>query len=290
MRKICVSLIGMLLPMPVLAAQQVTPVPPGTPVTITVSPAAPSAPPLSITLKERHGHVTPSRVGFTHTGSGYIDIAQPSPDTVVITMTGVAVAGPHPWQDSVATLNFDLEQCFEVSFDDPKLKKAKFTVEGRVIGLLRSVASKKDCQKGCGSADESCANVAILADGGGQVVALANAPHSVACGENLSLNDHVGPAEGPVVAGKYLLKQNFTITAAHPRGLLASKAASAEFAPDPALDPLWISYWEPFHGIKKADFGYQVTVKVVPDTSEEEKKPEEKKAEPVPAPKAGGQL
>ena len=36
-------------------------------------------------------------------------------------------------------------------------------------------------------------------------------------------------------------------------------------APDPALDPLWISYWEPFHGAVKKDFGFQVTVKVAPE-------------------------
>jgi len=28
------------------------------------------------------------------------------------------------------------------------------------------------------------------------------------------------------------------------------------------FDPLWISYWEPFHGANKKDFGFQVTVKV----------------------------
>ena len=32
--------------------------------------------------------------------------------------------------------------------------------------------------------------------------------------------------------------------------------------PDPALDPLWISAWEPFHGAAKKDFGFQVTLKV----------------------------
>ena len=37
---------------------------------------------------------------------------------------------------------------------------------------------------------------------------------------------------------------------------------SAEFAPDPALDPLWISAFEPFHGAAKKDFGFQVTIKV----------------------------
>ena len=32
--------------------------------------------------------------------------------------------------------------------------------------------------------------------------------------------------------------------------------------PDPALDPLWISAWEPFKGAQKKEFGFQVTVKV----------------------------
>src|SRR5205807_9229516 len=55
----------------------------------------PPAPPATITLFERHGHVTPQRSGFQHTGGGNIDVAQPAPDTLVVTMTGVAVAGAH---------------------------------------------------------------------------------------------------------------------------------------------------------------------------------------------------
>jgi hypothetical protein len=46
------------------------------------------------------------------------------------------------------------------------------------------------------------------------------------------------------------------------------KRPSAEFAPDPALDPLWISYHEPFHGVKKDSFGFQIILKVAADTDE----------------------
>src|SRR6266852_3263348 len=78
-------------------------------------PASPaSGPAATIILGSRHGHVTPTRQGFTHTGGGNIDVAQPSPDTVVITMTGVAVAGAHPCKDSTGTLTFDVMQNFEV--------------------------------------------------------------------------------------------------------------------------------------------------------------------------------
>ena len=217
-------------------------------------PAAP-APPVTITLGARHGHVTPSRNGFTHTGGGNIDVAQPAPDTVIITMTGVAVAGAHLCKDSVATLQFELAQCFEIAIADPKLKRARLTLEGRVIGLLRS-----HC-KGGGSAEQGAATAAVSC-GPSAVVSLAVPPHSVAGGENESINDREGPVSAAAVPARYTLHQTWVVSAAHPHNLRFCKAASAEFAPDPALDPLWISYWEPFHGAAKKDFGFQVTLKV----------------------------
>jgi hypothetical protein len=218
---------------------------------------APAAPPVSITLGARHGHVTPSRSGFTHTGGGNIDVAQPAPDTVVVTMTGVAVAGGHPCWNSAAAMTFDLTQAFEISFDNPKVKKAKVVVEGRVIGLLRS-----EC-KGDDSAGEGPGCATISADAGDRGTLHVCAPeHSVTGGENLSINDHDGPVEMAVAPGKYTLHETFTVSATHAKSLWPTKAASAEFAPDPGLDPLWISYWEPFHGAVKKDFGFQVTIKV----------------------------
>src|ERR1700682_1758974 len=151
MRKCFVALLGMVLPLPVMAAQTTT-VPAGTPVTITVSPAASTAPPVSITLKARHGHVTPVREGFTHTGGGTIDIQQPTPDVLVVTMYGVAVAGAHPWEDSMASLNFTLCQDIEISFDDPKVKQAKLAIEARALGVLRSGGNQHG--RGTGQASE----------------------------------------------------------------------------------------------------------------------------------------
>jgi hypothetical protein len=235
-----------------------TKVPPGTPVTITVSSAPAAAPPASFILGPRHGHAVPSRCGCTHTGGGNIDIAQPTPDALVITMSGIAVAYGTPCGGSTAAMNFDLEQCFEVSFDNPKLKKAKLTVEARVIGLLRS-----HCKGGTAGYANACAAVA---SGPAALVSLCVPPHAVATGENLSVNDHDGPVSVPITAGKYTLHQTFRVSAAAPRSLLPVRGPSAEFAPDPALDPLWISYKEPFHGAAKKDFGFQVTLKLAEDT------------------------
>ncbi|MGE3808754.1 MAG: hypothetical protein AB7K24_29160 [Gemmataceae bacterium] len=246
-RKLWVAALAALVPA-MASAQQ--------PVNIVVTPATATPPAVTITLGARHGHATPHRTGCNHTGGGNIDVAQPSPDTVVITMTGVAVSYCSP-RKAMASMDIDLCQDFEVSFASPKVKKAKLTMEGRVVGVLRS--SPKG---GCASYDNACAS---LTCGSAEIITLCVPPHTVCCGENLGVNDHDGPVSIPVSAGAYSLHQTFTIAAQSPGCLIPHKAPSAEFAPDPALDPIWISAKEPFHGIAKKDFGYQVTITVAED-------------------------
>lgn len=256
LRGLAAVLTAVTLPLGTRASDTKT-VPPGTPVTITVQPAASTAPPVSITLRKRHGHATPVLSGCVHTGGGTVDVQQPSPDTVIVTLTGVAVAycGPH---GALASMTFDVEQCFEVVFDNPKLKKAKMTLEARAIGVLRS-----HCKGGTAEFSNACATVT---SGPNPVLSLCLEPHGVAGGDNLSVNDHDGPISSPVVAGNYNLCQKFTVTATAPKCLLPCKAPSVEFAPDPALNPLWISAREPFRGVQKKDFGFQIILKVAEDT------------------------
>jgi hypothetical protein len=272
---------GILFPLS-LVAQEKTTAPPGTPVNITVQPAAPTAPSITIVPGPRHGHVIPERHGCTHTGGGNIDIAQPTPDVLVVTMSGAAVAYGSICAATAAQA-FELEQCFELSFDNPKVKKGKLTMEGRVIGLLRS-----HCPKDSAAYDDACAAVGLNGTG---LLKLCVPPHSVGGKQALSVNDHDGPYSVPVVAGKYVLKQTFRVSAmAHPY-IVPVKGPSAEFAPDPAIDPLWLSYKEPFHGAIKKDFGFQVILKVAEETEPEktengtkEEKPELPSRERLPEP------
>src|SRR5438552_1684237 len=142
---------------------------------VLAQPAPPPEPKASITLKDRQGLATPMRQGFTHTGGGNIDVAQPAPDTVVITLTGIAVAGPHPFKDSSATLTFQLDQRLEIAFDSPKIKRAKVSLEGRVIGLLRS-------HKGGGAAQHGPAH-ALVSNGKAEILFLDVPSHCVSAGE-----------------------------------------------------------------------------------------------------------
>jgi len=89
-------------------------------------------------------------------------------------------------------------------------------------------------------------------------------PHAVA-GDDLAVNDHIGPIDVTVAPGKYTLRQTFTIAATHARRVLPAASATAEFAPDPAVDPLWLGLRDPFHGAVKKNYGFQVTIRVVPE-------------------------
>ena len=230
-------------------AQQPKSLQPGQPLNITVTTTAPS-PDVSIAIGTRSGKATPQRSGCTHTGGGNIDVQQPSPDTLVITTTGVAVAYGGPTGAASASLVADVVQQFEVSFDKPSVKAAKLTIEGRLIGFLRSHK--------VGSA-EVCATATVAG------VSLAMPTHSVCGCESISINDKEGPTGAVVAAGKYTVNQTFKVTATMPKSFLPCKAPSAEFAPDPALDPLWISAKEPFKGAKKSDLGFQITIKASPE-------------------------
>ncbi len=243
--------VGGLLPLSLLSAQGPEKAPEKLP---PPTPVAPSR--VGILLKDRHGHATPERTGTTRTGAGNTLVDQPREDTVVITMTGVATAGVHPCRPSMAAMSFDLTQCFAVVFNDETLKKAKLTLEAQMIGLLRG-------DKHGGSASVTGGTAAVTS-GMVSLVAVAIEEHAAAGEENLSINDHKGPCTVPVVPGEYSYYQGFRITASHTRGI-CGKAASAEFAPDPALDPTWISATEPFHGANKKDFGFKVTLRVEPD-------------------------
>ena len=240
-----------LISSPITAGQQPKTAAPGQPLNITVTTATP-APDVSLSMGGRSSKVVPCRSGCTHTGGGNIDVQQPSPDTIVVTMSGVAVAYGGPAGPATASQVFDLVQQFEVSFDKPTVKAAKLTIEGRLIGFLRSHK--------IGSADV-CAG-ATVAGGAGPGLTLTMPSHAVSGKENLSINDKEGPFAVTVTAGKYSLAQSFKVNAFMPKCALPCKAPSAEFAPDPALDPLWISAKEPFKGAAKKDLGFQVVIKV----------------------------
>jgi hypothetical protein len=225
--------------------------------------ASQAQPPVIIKLGDRHGHGIPHRLGCTHLGGGNIEVEQPLPNEVLILLRGAAVATGHPFKDSQAEMDFELDQDLKVVFREPeKTKAAKLTMEGKLIGLLRS-------QPGChehnsrGTAECGMACAELICEDK-VLVGLCVPPHSVGGGENLTINCQKGPACIPILPGCYRLHETFRLAAAHPCSALPCWPASAEFAPG-ALNEKWIGYWEPFHGANKSKFGFQILLRVEPE-------------------------
>ncbi len=244
-------------------------------------------PAVQLVLGPADGTATPHRSCCARAGGGNVLATQPSSDTIATALTGVVVAKACPLGNAEASYSFDLTQCFEVVINDPKLPLAKLMMEGRVVGLLRN---PKCCcpNPGASAAISVPAHAAVLC-GPQELLALSFPPRSAACGEELSVYNREGPVCVNVPAGKYTLREVFGIQAIGGKSACWCRGPSAEFAPDSALDASWISPHEPFHGIKKGTFGFQIIIKAVPATGTDLLNPEigvPRKAEAIPAPKA----
>ena len=220
---------------------------------------APARPTVALVVGAGEGSATPVKQRFSGAGGGNIMVAHPAPDTLVVTMTGAVVAAGHPFKATAASYDFELSQCFEVVSSAPLARPAKLTIEGRVVGVLRT-----SC-KGCGSHGSAGISVpahAAITCGTQTIASLALPPRSASSGQDRSVYNREGPVRVPVMPGKHVLRQVFGIAVSQPPSPGLCKGVSAEFAPDPALDAKWLSYWEPFRGANKKEFGFQVIIKV----------------------------
>jgi hypothetical protein len=207
----------------------------------------------AIVLGDRAGEAVPVRSGCTYVGGGTIDVKQPAADTVVLTLVGAVVATGHP-HGSSAVMEFDVDQAFEVTGG-----RCKLSLESEIVGVLRG-----------GRIAAAWSNAGAAVTGGEATIVAADLPdRCVTGGENLTVNDKAAPDDVAVAPGSYHIRSRWRLAATHPAGL-RGKSSSAEFAPEPALDPLWVGGpRDPFHGVVKKDFGMRITVKVTPLPPEE---------------------
>lgn len=212
----------------------------------------------------------PAKLGVSWANGGIIDVAQPNPTTLVVTMTGVTATNANLCKDSIANYQFDLNQQFAVRFNSPRVEQAVLTMEGRVIGLLRTnhePYTRYKCMKACGFAETRPATAAVTAGEGGEIVSLTlPARHTAGC-VDLSVYNHEGPMCSRVHCGNYVLHETWGFGTTHPP--FFTRGASAEFAPQPNYYPgpgsYWFQHFQPFNGNATKDFGFQVTLKLLPE-------------------------
>jgi len=240
---------------------------------------APGRPAVEIVLIPGEASAVPFRKGVSYANGGIIDVAQPNPTTLVITMTGLVATNADLLCTSIANYQFDLSQDFQIVCNSKRVKAAKLTIDGRVVGILRTNHEHYAhciCKKG-GIAETQPATAAITSCSHEAIVSLALPARSVCCEDDLSVYNHEGPFCVSLPCAKYTLHENWGIGTTH--SCFHCRGASAEFSPQPQYCPeagYSFQEFKPFNGTATKDFGYQVTIKITPEYEKEKEKEKEK--------------
>jgi hypothetical protein len=228
-------------------------------------PPAPTGPAYQIVLRSRSAEATPNRTRDAQTGGGAVVVEQPEPHTIVVKITGAAVAGSECHGSSHAGIDFDLEQDFDIIPVRKGVRPPRVGMVGRVVGTLQ-VTDPGKCGKACGTADQGPAT-ACLVSGGASILDLVVKPSSIACGSEVSVNHRTGPVEAPAAVGSYCLKASFRIGVTQGKGVFHRQFAVADFDPAPQLDGTWADALRPFRAVPRRDFGYQLILRVVEEAA-----------------------
>ena len=79
-------------------------------------------PPVDLVIFPGEAVATPHRKGVSWANGGVVDVSQPNPTTIVVTMSGLCATNADMICTSTAGYHFDLNQCFGVRFNSRKVK------------------------------------------------------------------------------------------------------------------------------------------------------------------------
>lgn len=215
------------------------------------------APPYVILLHSRGAAVTPEKSKNSQTGGGYIQVTQVEPNAVMFFMHG-AVATRADHKDGSAAMQFELNQDFEIVPAREGVRPPRISLSAWVIGTLNSTEAE-------GGTAEQAAGCAAVRSADVPLLKVCVNPHGVSTGQNLLVNDRFGPIQAAAVPGPYTLHQTFALNANQPKRACRPGFASADFDPDPRLDPQWNALLKPFRAVSHKDFGFHVLLRVVED-------------------------
>ena len=211
-------------------------------------------PPYVILLRSRDGVVTPERTKHAETGGGFIQVTQILPNVAMFLMRGAVVAGVD--HAGNAAMQFMLKQDLEIVATQPNLRPPRLIATAWLIGALDSSLK----HGGMAEQAPACATFRSIGD---PIIDMCIKPHSVGGGENLLVNERVGPLEAVVVPGPYCLSQSFSINAVQNKACCCTGSAAAHFDPEPRLDARWNDLLKPFRAVPHQNFGFRVILRVV---------------------------
>jgi hypothetical protein len=237
--------------------------------------ATTAGPPYVILLRSRDAVVTPERTKHAETGGGFIQVTQILPNVVMFLMRGAVVAGVD--HAGNAAMQFKLSQDLEIVATQPNLRPPRLIATAWLIGSLDSSLKH-------GGIAEQAPACATLRSVGDPIIHMCTKPHSVGAGENLLVNERVGPLEAVAVPGPYSLTQTFALNVVQDKACCCTGSAAAHFDPDPRLDARWNEVLKPFRAVPHQNFGFRVILRVVEDVPPVEAPPPPMENLPPPQP------
>jgi hypothetical protein len=216
------------------------------------APAPAPAPTYTITLKSRHACVTPRTKKLARVDGGFIDVAAPSPQALVVTMTGTAAASSYLGCTGAATAEFELAQQIEITCSDPSVALVSLSLDSALVGFVRS--------KGHAGAAMRLAEVSITPEGwDGTPLTLWYPPFGVTGKDGRLCNQHLPPVQDvPMPIGRYVISARFALDT-QAKGVCDDHSV-ADFSPDTTLPADWVRNRDPFQGVSKKSFGFTFTL------------------------------
>jgi hypothetical protein len=212
------------------------------------APSAIPAPIYSITLHTRQACVTPHCKLRARVDGGLIDVVTPTPQGIVVSMTGAAAANSCLGCTGSAVAEFELVQEFEIVCSDPRVNAVALTLDSTLVGFVRS--------KGHAAASMRLAEVSVTPEGwDGTCLSLSYPPFGVTGKGGRSCSQHVPPVQDvPMPLGPYILAARFVLDAE--AGGVCADHSAADFSPDTVLPAEWVRLRDPFQGVSKRNFGF----------------------------------
>ena len=215
--------------------------------------------PLRIVLGQRTGESVATRAGLAHAGGGVIDVGQPRPDGVVVTMSGLTAVGGLPCETSAAVVAFDVCQHFWVVHDRGDTRPVRLIAEAQLSGMMRAN------REGAGLAATDPAEAVVAASGSPPLLAVGFPGRALSGHQIRFVNDRQEPTAALLPPGEYTLTQRFAVRCDHPKRPFHKNVVISAFGGESSRMPEWLSILDPNRDLPKGRaLGFQVTLRVEP--------------------------
>jgi len=208
--------------------------------------------PAIIQLGQRTGSGAGAREGNAYSHIPSLDVGNSKPETLSVSMFGVAAAGGNIHGQSMAEMTVEVSQNFRIS----GAERVKMSLDSHLVGQLWCN------RKGEGVASLATATVTVT-DGKSQILGVDYNGRSQTGTDILTIDDKLEPTSRVVEPGEYFLIKRLSISCSHPKACFHRNVAMAFFGTEGPKPPDWLAlYGANRDAPKQKNLGFKSTLKV----------------------------